>query len=236
MHGLNEPVVALSGKRLAQPADVDVDGALLDVDAAAPDPIEKLAAGEDALGVTHEEVEHAEFRRSGPDRLPPAGDAMAHRVETQSADLDRIVVTDGSGPLQHRADPRYQLLHRERLDHVVVGARVESAQLVAFLALRGQHDERDLPGGVAAAKPARELQAAHSRQHPVEQDEIGRKLLDLAVRVHGIRHGARLETGPRERVLHHLPDGGLVLDQKYALAHRGFPHNPCDRGHFNFDR
>ena len=220
MHRLHEAVESVSGQRLAQPADVHVDGALLDVDVAAPHPVEKLAAGEHALGMAHEEMEHAELRRSGPDRLPMTGDAMAHRVQPQPVDLERAVVADRSGPLQHRADPRHQLLHRERLDDVVVGARVESAQPVALLALRGQHDERDVPGGIASAKPACELQAAHAGQHPVEQNEVRTRLRDLAVRLHGIRHGAGVEPGPRQCELHHLADGGLVLDEKNTLAHR----------------
>ena len=37
--------------------------------------------------------------------------------------------------------------------------------------------------------------------------------------VHGIRHRVILEADPRQCVLRNLSNGGLVLDQKNALAH-----------------
>src|SRR6478735_980930 len=48
-------------QRLAQAADVDVDGALFHVHAAAPHVVEQLGAGVHALGVGHEEMQQAVF-------------------------------------------------------------------------------------------------------------------------------------------------------------------------------
>src|SRR5439155_23942840 len=56
---LHEAIVPEILERLAQAADVHVDRALLDVHVPAPDAIEQLIAGIDALGVRHEEFEHA---------------------------------------------------------------------------------------------------------------------------------------------------------------------------------
>src|SRR6186713_747260 len=58
-HGLDQAVVAEFFQRLAQPTDVYVDGALFDVDVAAPDAIQQLLARVHALGMRHEESEHA---------------------------------------------------------------------------------------------------------------------------------------------------------------------------------
>src|SRR5262249_37853277 len=43
-HGLDEPIVPEFLERLAKPADVHVDRAFLDVDVAAPNPVEQLVA------------------------------------------------------------------------------------------------------------------------------------------------------------------------------------------------
>src|SRR5580704_6649423 len=55
-------------ERLAQAADMDVDGALVDIDVAAPDAIEQLLAGEHPAGAFHQEFEQAEFGRPEIDR------------------------------------------------------------------------------------------------------------------------------------------------------------------------
>ena len=232
MHRLHEPVEAVLREHLAQPPDVHVHGALLDVDVAAPDPVDELAAGEHALGMAHEEVQQAELGRPGAYGLAPGGDTVARGVQPQAADLDRVVVAGRRGPLQHRPDPRRQLLHGEGFDDVVVGAGVEPAQTVALLALRGKHDHRDVPCGIAPAELAYEVEAAHAGQHPVEQDEVGPLLLDRTLGLRGVGHGARLEAGPRQRELHHLPDGGFVLDEENVLAHRPAPSPaPAAGGH-----
>src|SRR5690606_5347440 len=62
-HGLDETIVPEFLQRLAQAADVHVDGALFHVDVSAPDTVEKLFARVHPLGMRHEELEHAEFRR-----------------------------------------------------------------------------------------------------------------------------------------------------------------------------
>src|SRR4029077_6541704 len=49
---------------LAQPADMNVDGAFLDVHIPTPPAVQQLGARVDALGVLHEELEHAVFSRA----------------------------------------------------------------------------------------------------------------------------------------------------------------------------
>ena len=66
-----------------------------------------------------------------------------------------------------RAD---ELRHRERLDDVVIGAGREPAHLLALLAARGEHDNRQLPRFRPRTQPTAELDAGEARQHPVEHD------------------------------------------------------------------
>src|SRR5260221_129680 len=73
-HGADGVVVVAAVERLAQPPDMNVDGALVDVDVAAPDTVEKLLAGKDAAGALHEEFKQAIFGRSEIDRMAGARD------------------------------------------------------------------------------------------------------------------------------------------------------------------
>ena len=59
--------VAAPVERLAQAADVDVDGADLDVDVLAPDPVEQLLAARDPARALHQRVEQAELGRAEVD-------------------------------------------------------------------------------------------------------------------------------------------------------------------------
>src|SRR5262249_39165500 len=71
-HGADRIDVVAAIERLAQPPDVDVDGALVDVDLAAPDPVEQLLAREHAAGPLHQKLEQAIFGRPEIDRAAAA--------------------------------------------------------------------------------------------------------------------------------------------------------------------
>jgi len=78
-HRADRIIVVTAVKRLAQAANMDVDGALIDVDVAAPDAVEKLLAGKDAAGPLHQEFEQAIFGRPEIDRMAGARDALFFR-------------------------------------------------------------------------------------------------------------------------------------------------------------
>src|SRR3954464_10871057 len=59
-------------ERLAQAADMDVDGALVDVDLAAPHAVEQLLAREHAARPLHQEFEQTILGRPEIDRAPAA--------------------------------------------------------------------------------------------------------------------------------------------------------------------
>ena len=119
-----------------------VDGALLDIDIAAPDAVEELLAGIDPIGVGHEELEHAVLGRPQHHRLVTGGDAVRHRVEAQALDVDDLAADRRVDPPQHRLDARHQLTGRERLGDIVIRTALEAGDFVSFLSARGEHDDR----------------------------------------------------------------------------------------------
>src|SRR6202035_5798177 len=70
-HGADRIGGAAAIERLAQASDMDVDGALVDVDVTAPDAVEQLLARKHPARVLHQEFEQAEFGR--PERNVAAG-------------------------------------------------------------------------------------------------------------------------------------------------------------------
>src|SRR5258708_33230468 len=107
-HGADRILLAAGIEQLAQPADVDVDGALVDIDVAAPDAVEQLLAREHAAGMLEEEFEQAIFGRAEIDLAAGAGDAALFTIE-----FDIAVSEDGGEPLgagapQQAFHPRQQ--------------------------------------------------------------------------------------------------------------------------------
>src|SRR3984957_3574654 len=80
-HGADRIGGAAAIERLAQAADMDVDGAFVDIDVAAPDAVEQLLAREHAAGILHQEFEQAELGGAEWDVASGAGDALLLAVE-----------------------------------------------------------------------------------------------------------------------------------------------------------
>ena len=90
-----------------------------------------------------------------------------------SPTCDHIFRQAGADAAQHGAQPRQQLGHREGLGQIVVGAGIQAADAVGFLAARRQHDDGDVAGFLASAQAAADLDAGKLRQHPVQHHQIG---------------------------------------------------------------
>ena len=71
----------------------------------------------------------------------PRARLVSIQVERQVAHDERVVRL--ARPPAEGAHARQQLLERERLGQVVVGARVESADPIGHRVARGQHQDRD---------------------------------------------------------------------------------------------
>jgi hypothetical protein len=82
-----------------------------------------------------------------------------------------------AGAPQQRAHPRHQLAQRERLGDVVVGAHLQADDPVHLRVARGQHQDGDLAGG---PHPPADVPAAETRQHQVEDQQVGPLALEVA--------------------------------------------------------
>src|SRR5205809_5313 len=111
---LYEAIVPEILERLAQAADVHVDGAFLHVHVAAPDAIKQLIARVHALRVRHEELEHAVF--GGPERHRTLADRhpVASLIEDQAVEFDELLDASGTAPPQHGVDAQHQVGARIR--------------------------------------------------------------------------------------------------------------------------
>ena len=63
-------------------------------------------------------------------------------IELQAVDFDRIIGELRRAAAQHRLDAREQFFRRKRLGDVIIGADLESGELVVLVGTRGKHDDR----------------------------------------------------------------------------------------------
>ncbi len=157
----------------------------------------------------------------GPERdLPLAGaDPMAGVVQLQALDLDDVSAAPaGADAAQHRLDAREQLARRKRLGDVVVGAALETAHFVLLLGARGQHDDRDLLGVLGALQGAGELQAAHVRQHPIDQHQVRPHVDDPGARLAAILGLTHIVAGAAQPERDHVANAFFVFDDEDALG------------------
>jgi hypothetical protein len=101
-----------------------------------------------------------------------AAGAQAGEVELQVEVGEPLaLLAVAAGAPQQGAHARVQLVERERLDEVVVGAGVEPRDAVADLVARGQHeDRRAVAAGAQAAADGEPVDARHAdvEHHGVE--------------------------------------------------------------------
>jgi hypothetical protein len=72
---------------------------------------------------------------------------------------------------QRRAHARKQLVHAERLRHVIIGPQIEGGNLAGLVAAAREHDDRQ--AAVQVTDPPQQLQPIDVRQTEIEDDEVG---------------------------------------------------------------
>ena len=114
-----------------------------------------------------------------------------------------------------------QLGRVERLDEVVVGAGLETADLLLHLALGGEHDDRDV-GGLALLGPdlRRDLVPVELGQRDVEEDEVRRLGAPQAESLGAVGRDDDLVPLLLERVLQESLDVLVVVDDEDLGRHR----------------
>ena len=154
-------------------AHVDVDGARVPGERVAPHALEELVAREDDPAVVEQLPEEVELLRREPDLLVADVHLALARVDREVAVLELLGLGApalGRRPAEDALHARDELTRVERLRHVVVGADLESDDLVDVLVTRREHEDRDVRG---LANPPAELDAVAVRQVEVEDDERG---------------------------------------------------------------
>ena len=141
-------------------------------------------------------------------------------VHEQIAGLERP--GQAAGAPQHRAHAGKQLLERERLDQVVIGAEGEPGKPVVQPVAGREEDDRDVSRG---SQPLCEGEAVVAWQHHVEHRQVGRRgedSLGLATareRRHDVPFGA-------ERRDDRVPQRVLVFDDDDPSLARVLTHDP----------
>ena len=160
-----------------------------------------------ASSATSRDVKLDRARARTPPCAPP--DRRARR-RTRTA---RAAAPRAARAPQQRLDARHQLGDRERLGHVVVGAAAEALEHVVLGAARGQHEDRLL--GPLGAQLAADVEAAHARQHHVEQHQrvAARRAPRRSPSSPDVDAGRRVAV-VREHVAEAGADRRLVLDDE----------------------
>src|SRR5206468_3255063 len=120
--GADRVLRAGSVEQLAQAADVDVDGTLVDVDVAAPHAVEQLLAAEHTPGMLEKKLQQTIFGGAEVDGTAGARHAALLAVELDVAAGEQVGEPFGAGAAQKPLHPRQQFRDRKRLDDIIVGA------------------------------------------------------------------------------------------------------------------
>ena len=202
----------------AQAADVDVDGPQFDILAVRPDGLEQLLAREDAAGIFHEMLEQSIFGRPDTEGLVVAAHAVGGEVHLQPGIFELLGGERGAHAAQNRTRAGDQFLGAEGLGDIIVGAGLQPADAVVFLAAGGQHDDRQVGGLLAAAQAAAHLDAADALDHPVEQHEVGDDLLGEDQRLLAVAGARDLIVGALEMIGDEIGQRPVVFHQQQLLV------------------
>ena len=160
----------------AQAHDEAVHDARARVRAQPPDLLQELASGHGLALALYESAQQPGLARGEPHDALGSLQLEAVEVDRGVADGDRSRRVGGAGHAvpapasQQASHARQQLVELERLGQVVVGALLQAAHEILGGVLRRQDQDRHQVAG--SARAAGYLEAAHARQHQVEEHEV----------------------------------------------------------------
>src|SRR5581483_5506728 len=126
---------------------------------------------------------------------------------------------------QPGVDRGHQLVARERLREVVVGAEIHSAAQAGAIVERGEEHERGIGEAGLGAQRLEHREAVHLRHVDVAQDEVGLVAPRELQRDAPVLRAHRRETLDLEHEQDVVADPGLVLDHEdFLLARQGGVH------------
>ena len=196
-----------SGLELApQIRDEHVDDVAVGRPVVAPDELQQAIAAQHDPGVAREHLEQLELAPRQLDLAPAAPNAARRRVEQRSPTSTarrRGRGSSSSPPRRSSARRRaIELLDRERLDEVVVGAGLKAGDAVLDLVARGQ--DQDRRAHAVGAQPSADRTPAEVGHRDVEHDRRRRAARDLLQCRPAARRGRHGEALEAERALEGL--------------------------------
>ena len=166
-------------------------------------------------------LEQAVFGGAERDGLAVAFHLMGHRVHLDIGEFQRLAGQCGAHAAQHGVDAGDQLARAEWLGDIIIRADLEPTDTIVFLAACGEHDDRNIGGGLDLAQLAAHLDAGQIFDHPVEQHDVGRLFARQQQGFLAIRRVPHLKLLPLEMPADQFSQRFVILDQQHA----GFIHN-----------
>ena len=214
-NGANEIRVELAAKVV----DMDVERVALDVAVPPVDRLFELRAREDLSRVLHELAQHHELPPLQIHGMTAVGHRQRRRVDAHFAQLERVDGGASQAPLD-RANAREKLVEVERLDEVVVGARIEPRHAIGGTIACAHHEHGHL--GAIGADAAQEREPVELGQPEVEHDELEAAGLQRFECRAAVAHPFHAIGAAGERIVDGATEELVVLYEKDAHATSGF--------------
>ena len=202
---------------------MDVNRAGITVVLKAPDLVQQLVAGVNAVGVTGQAGQQFQLLGRCLDHLALDLELIAVHIQMQVVKVIYALVflLLGGGTAQHGLDAGRDLLGVKGLDDVVIRAQFKAKHLVIGLTLCGQHNDG---GVVLAADFAAGLPAVHHRHHNVQQHQIRVQLVKLRQRRRAVVNHRHIVAFLYQIQAEQFADIFIVIDdQNLLVCHLVFP-------------
>ena len=147
---------------------------------AAPDLVNELMVSPDPSGMTGHNVQKMVFGSCESDLFVADEHLSPVELDSQLAGFERFALHAFGGTTQNSPYPRHHLSRGNRLQKIVVGARVEAADHFRFLIPHGDHDNRH---GYPLPQPSNKIRTVHVRQIQFEHDQLRPCLLIFQQRI-----------------------------------------------------
>ncbi|XQU68204.1 hypothetical protein OJJOAM_000935 [Cupriavidus sp. H18C1] len=211
----------------AQRLDMGVHGAVAGVERIVPDQIHQLRARVDTARMVGQQREQPVFVAGQVEPLAAVGQpgpvAIVH--EWRRGLLRGLLggcrwhaLAPAAHATQDHADARRQFARRERLDHIVVRADLQSDHAIDLLVARRQENHRHIGKG---AQRAADLEAVQVRQAHVEDHQVDRLRAQAGNRFAAQRAMLDQHAFGAQRIEDRIGNGGLVVDHEDRRDMRG---------------
>ena len=121
------------------------------------------------------------------------------------------------GTTNESLDAGNQFTRTEGLGDVIVGAHFQANHAVGFIAASREHQDGKAIQRFVLADFAANVQAGKFREHQIEQQQIGRRLLQSGEAAGAVEGGADLKTFICKVVPDELDDVAIVFNDQDAL-------------------